>query len=72
MNANPDHANNTTENHENQKTCVPDGNQPKRINLVKEQDQVIQLLQLLLPNDKDSLLRLRLRQATLLRTPQEA
>ncbi|RZB91243.1 hypothetical protein D0Y65_023592 [Glycine soja] len=72
VNANPDHANNTTENHENQKTCVPDGNQPKRINLVKEQDQVIQLLQLLLPNDKDSLLRLRLRQATLLRTPQEA
>ncbi|KAH1232618.1 hypothetical protein GmHk_09G025227 [Glycine max] len=72
VNANPDHANKTTENHENQKTYVLDGNQPKRINLVKEQDQVIQLLQLLLPNDKDSLLRLRLGQATLLRTPQEA
>ncbi|KAG4911257.1 hypothetical protein JHK87_057373 [Glycine soja] len=31
VNANPDDANKMTENRENQKTCVPDGNQPKRI-----------------------------------------
>ena len=31
MNINPDDANKMTENRENQKTCVPDGNQPKRI-----------------------------------------
>ncbi|KAH1225015.1 hypothetical protein GmHk_11G032006 [Glycine max] len=31
VNANPNDANKTTENHENQKTYVPNGNQPKRI-----------------------------------------
>ncbi|KAG5117006.1 hypothetical protein JHK84_043119 [Glycine max] len=55
VNANPDDANKTMEYHENQKTYVPHGNQPKRINSVKEKHQVIQLSQFLPSNDKDSL-----------------